>query len=218
MTWATWSVFLATETVLCLTPGPAVLFVVSHGLGRGPRSARWAALGILAGNTLYFAVSATSLGAILVTSYALFSAIRWLGAAYLVWLGCAAILGRRGALAVTAAAGADTDTRMRVLGRGFVVQAANPKALVFFVALLPQFIDPAHNVPAQVAILAATSTLVELAVLMVYGSLAARAARLVARPRAAALLERVAGGLLIAAGLRLAALGRAELAPVGAQG
>jgi threonine/homoserine/homoserine lactone efflux protein len=207
MRWEAWTLFVVTETVLCLTPGPAVLFVLSQGLGRGAVASLWASLGILAGNTFYFLLSATGLGALLLASYDLFFAIKWAGAAYLVWLGLCALRARGSLLdvrpATTGAAGPG------LVARGFAVQAANPKALVFFTALLPQFIDPAGSVVLQVAILAATSIVVEFAVLAGYGLLAGRAARLAETPRVAAWLERAAGVLLIAAGLRMAALRRA---------
>src|SRR4030095_11552888 len=103
--WETWGLFVVTETLLCLTPGPAVLFVLAQGLGHGGGAPLWASLGILAGNTFYFVVSATSLGAVLVASYDAFFAIKWAGAAYLVWLGLCALRGRGTVLAVRHAGG-----------------------------------------------------------------------------------------------------------------
>ncbi|MGH7894550.1 MAG: LysE family translocator [Candidatus Binatia bacterium] len=206
MRWEIWSLFLVTETVLCLTPGPAVLLVLSQGLRRGAVASWWSSLGILAGNTFYFVLSATSLGAILVTSYDLFAAIRWIGAAYLVWLGVTTFVGRSPALSVTPARGVARPARL-VLD-GFVLQMSNPKALVFFTALLPQFIDPAASVMSQIAILAVTSLVVELAVLSTYGALAGRATALAAEPRFATATNRVAGSLLVAAGLGTAAIRR----------
>lgn len=205
VSWEVWSLFVVTETLLCLTPGPAVLFVLAQGLGRGAGASLWASLGILAGNTFYFVLSATSLGALLVASYDLFFAVKWAGAAYLVWLGLRALRGRGAVLAVRPAA-SDAGGGLRLIARGFAIQAANPKALVFFTALLPQFIDPRGRVALQVAILGITSVAVEFLVLTGYGALAGRAARLVETPRAAAWLERAAGALLIVAGLRMAAL------------
>jgi homoserine/homoserine lactone efflux protein len=208
VTWEAWSLFVVTETLLCLTPGPAVLFVLAQGLGRGAGASLWASLGILAGNTFYFVLSATSLGAVLVASYDAFFAIKWAGAAYLVWLGLCALRARGTVLAVRPAV--DGGGGQRLIGRGFAVQGPNPKALVFFTALLPQFIDPAGSLAFQVGVLGATSVAIEFVVLAGYGVLAGRAAQLAESPLVAAWLERAAGALLIAAGLRIAALRRAE--------
>jgi homoserine/homoserine lactone efflux protein len=205
MSFETWALFTLTEAVLCVTPGPAVLFVLAQGLGGGVRAVLAAAAGILAGNTFYFVLSATSLGAVLMASYEVFSAIKWAGAAYLVWLGVRAFRSP----AVLGGVRAAADDRVgRLVGRGLLVQVANPKALVFFTALLPQFIDPHGSVVSQVVVLGVTSQVVELLVLSAYGMLAARAAHLAARPAFVGATNRVAGTLLIGAGLRIAALPR----------
>jgi threonine/homoserine/homoserine lactone efflux protein len=208
MTWEAWTLFVVTETLLCLTPGPAVLFVLAQALGRGAGAALLASLGILAGNTFYFLLSGTSLGAVLVASYDLFFVIKWIGSAYLIWLGVCALRARGTVLAARPAIGDAAGARL--VARGFAVQVANPKALVFFTALLPQFIDPAGSVARQVGILALTSIAIEFTVLAGYGVLAGRASRIAETPRVAAWLERAAGGLLIVAGLRMAALRRAD--------
>ncbi|MGH7392193.1 MAG: LysE family translocator [Candidatus Rokuibacteriota bacterium] len=198
-----WVLFVVTEGALCLTPGPAVLLVLSQGLTRGIAASVWANLGILAANLIYFAVSATGLAAVLLASYELFALVRWAGAAYLIWLGVTAFLGRSPVLSVAAAV-ASPVRRRRILANGFVLQMANPKALVFFTALLPQFIDPARSLAIQVAILAVTSVVMEFVVLLAYGALAARASTIAARPRFGALANRLAGSMLIAAGIGLA--------------
>src|SRR5262249_11533280 len=99
MTWQKWVMFMVMEIVLCLTPGPAVLFVVAQGLRYGAARSLWANLGILSGNAFYFALSATSLGALLLASHELFTAVKWAGAAYLVWLGVTTFFGRGAAIA-----------------------------------------------------------------------------------------------------------------------
>ena len=204
MSWAVWALFAVTETALCFTPGPAVLLV----LARGTASSVWSSLGILAGNTMYFALSGTGLGAALLASYELFSVIRWAGAAYLVWLGICALAGTSPVFSVSRSAEAPAR-RGRIFVNGFVLQASNPKALVFFTALLPQFIDPRASVLTQVAILAVTSVLIEFCVLLAYGALAGRLTGLAKRPRFARLANRIAGSMLIGAGIGMTRLRRA---------
>jgi homoserine/homoserine lactone efflux protein len=197
MTLETWVAFAATETVLCFTPGPAVLFVVSAALARGARPGMAAALGILTGNAVYFGLSATSVAGVIVASHQLFALLKWAGAGYLVWIGVRKLVARRDPGSEVAA------PVERAFARGVVVQTANPKALVFFLALLPQFVDPHAAMAPQVAILAVTSIAIELVVLALYVGFAARARRL-AEARLAGPLERVGGAFLIAAGARLA--------------
>ena len=204
MTLETWLLFCATEAVLCFIPGPAVLCVVSAALGRGAREGFNASLGILAANTMYFALSATGLGAVLLASRTVFVAIKWIGAAYLVYLGIRMIFAR-----ATAASFLETAAPRRARGsfwNGFVVQAANPKALIFFTALLPQFIDPDAAVAPQIGILAVSSVVIELGVLSIYVAACHNARRWVRGGRLERILERVGGGLLILAGARLAAM------------
>jgi threonine/homoserine/homoserine lactone efflux protein len=207
MNWTTWSIFATTEFVLCLTPGPAVLFVLSTALRAGTRKSVASILGILGANTGYFVLSATGLGALLLASYRLFFAIKWIGAAYLVFLGIKAITGKAGLLA----SDADTPVEIRgwrLFGDAFVTQTSNPKAIVFFSALLPQFLNPHSSLVPQVTILAATSALIEFSVLLGYGLAAGRASSFAREPRYANWTNRVAGTILIGAGAGLAALRR----------
>ena len=203
MTIQTWVLFVLTEGALCLTPGPAVLLVLSQGLTRGTGASVFASLGILAGNACYFALSATGLGTILLASYDLFSLVRWVGAAYLVWLGITAFIARSTVLTVTPVAGA-APGGWRTCVNGFVLQVSNPKALVFFTALLPPFIDPRGSVMVQVAILGVTSVVLEFFVLLAYGALAGRLTSLATRPRFQTIANRVAGGMLVTAGVSVA--------------
>jgi homoserine/homoserine lactone efflux protein len=198
-----WFFFLVTEAVLCLTPGPAVLFVVSCGLARGGRAALWGNGGILSANTFYFVLSALGLGAVLLGSHEVFTVIKYVGAGYLVWLGIRTIRGA-GLAIKTDSDPEPTAQGWRMLARGFVLQAANPKALLFFVALLPQFIDIQQAIAPQVVILAVTSAAVEFVVLAGYGYFAARAASLAREARFVTATNRASGGLLVATGTLLA--------------
>lgn len=207
MTWQIWLLFVITEAVLSLTPGPAVLYVLSQAIRRGPGKSVWASWGILSANAMYFALSATSLGAVIVASYKLFFLIKWLGAAYLVYLGLCSFFGKSSVLSLPEEkSGSRTGTR--ILRDGFFLQAANPKALLFFTAILPQFIDAHHKVVFQVLVLGISSIVVEFAILFIYGQLAGRALSTARSPRFEKLTNRVAGSLLIGAGVGLARLHR----------
>jgi threonine/homoserine/homoserine lactone efflux protein len=210
VTWTTWWLFAATETVLSFTPGPAVLFVLSSALRLGARQGLPAILAILAANTIYFALSATGIGALLVSSYRFFFAAKWLGAAYLVYLGARAILGHHSVVPtqVDAEHAAIPTGAWRLFADGLVLQLSNPKAIVFFSAILPQFIDPRHAILPQIVILGLTSTICEFIVLCGYGIAASRASQLARQPRYATWTNRIAGALLIGAGAGLALLRR----------
>jgi len=197
MNLATWWIFVSTETVLCLIPGPAVMFILSSALKAGARKSIASNLGILTANAVYFALSATGIGALLLSSK-LFLAVKWTGAAYLVVLGLRLIFGRGEAVKVPDGAAVDHKSH-HLFFDGFMLQMSNPKAIVFFSALLPQFLNPHAPVVPQIVILGATSVVIEFSILLGYG-LAGSAIT----PRYARWTNRVAGGLLIGAGAGLA--------------
>jgi homoserine/homoserine lactone efflux protein len=208
MHWQTWLLFVMTEAVLSLTPGPAVLYVLSQALRQGAGKSVWASGGILSANAMYFTLSATSLGAIIIASYKIFFLVKWAGAAYLIYLGVQSLLSKASILALP-----ESDLRRagggRILRDGFFLQGANPKALLFFTAILPQFIDPKQPVAWQILILGASSIVVEFVILLTYGQLAGRALAAARNPRYEAWTNRLAGSFLIAAGVGLARLRRA---------
>jgi homoserine/homoserine lactone efflux protein len=200
MTFQTWLLFFIMETALSLSPGPAVFYVVSQGIRAFPRAVP-ATLGILSANACYFVLSATSLGALIAASDRFFTIAKWAGAAYLIYLGIkslrAAAASRAVSLTGTAAPG-DTGAaqadgvptgaaqaggveRRQIYLGALTLQLSNPKALLFFLALLPQFIDTQRPVAPQMLILAATSMLPECCILLTYGWLAHSAAHASAR-------------------------------------
>lgn len=183
MTFKTWLLFLVMETALSLSPGPAVFYVVSQGARGALRRTLPAAAGILTANGIYFALSATSLGAIIAASARFFTIAKWVGAAYLIYLGVKALRSANALHSVALGgepAAKDGELHGVYLG-ALTLQLANPKALLFFLALLPQFIDPQVPVVPQMLILAATSMLPEFCILTGYGWLAHRALRATAR-------------------------------------
>jgi threonine/homoserine/homoserine lactone efflux protein len=136
-------------------------------------------------------------GALLASSAALFTALKWAGALYLIWLGIK--LWRAGG-ALDARARTDATPALRMLGHAWLVTTLNPKSIVFFVAFLPQFLDPARDFWTQMAIFEATFVTLAFANAFGYALLGARARRLAASPRALRLVNRAGGTALIAAG------------------
>lgn len=205
--WDTYWLYVMTEAVLSLSPGPAVMLVIACGLAHGARRSTWASLGILSANALYFVISATALGAVLVASRGFFLAVKWLGAAYLFYLGLSALFGRASPITVSNPGARNGSPRALYLA-GLTLQLANPKTLLFFVAILPQFVDARLPVAPQMLWLAAGSMIPEFFILAGYGWLASRARHLATDARYARWTDRAAGVLvLIAAALVLVVSG-----------
>lgn len=196
MSFAVWFLFFVTETVLAFSPGPAVLYVVGTGLRRGFAASFAASLGILSANTIYFFASALGLGVVIAQAPWLFVGLKWAGAAYLVWLAVAAFRAKPETAAPT---GSGAQGGWQAYRGALLLQLANPKAILFFTALLPQFVHPeaAWSVPFQIFVLGVTSVASEVLVLAGYGALAARAARLSSDPRLLRWFERASGACLL---------------------
>jgi homoserine/homoserine lactone efflux protein len=206
VTLETWALFCLTEALLCLNPGPSTLLVVSLGLTRGRLPGVLASGGVIGANAVYFALSATGLAAVHSLSAEAFSLVKWAGAAYLISVGTRMIV-RSFRPRGPEPASLPATSKRRSFSQGFLAQGANPNLLVYFTAILPQFVDPAGALASQVAILAASSFAIEFTVLCAYAAVAAKAGGRAA-PRLRTLLERAGGGLLIGAGAGLASLRR----------
>ncbi len=189
--------FAMMEFLLSLTPGPAVLLVISQGMRGGFRTAARSAAGILSGNAIYFAASAAGLGALLIASQRVFVILEWIGAGYLALLGLKMVFfpSEPGAATLLVDRGA--------FRQGLLTQLANPKAIAFFTALLPQFIDPHQAMSPQFIVLGIVSITVELPVLLFYGYAADRGRERISRH--ARMVERLAGLCLVIAAAKLAA-------------
>jgi homoserine/homoserine lactone efflux protein len=205
MDWQVLLAFTLTMTVFAIAPGPAVLLTVSHGMKSGWGASLKAALGVQAGNGIYFLLSALGLGAILSTSETFFHLVKYAGAAYLVYLGLRTIWNAGSAAAPRAGfAGA----LRQPFAQAVLTQLANPKSVLTFGALMPQFIDPAGDLVLQYTLFAAACFVSEVPVLAVYGWLAAQGRRAFVGPRVAVWRERLSGGALVAVGASLAAIKR----------
>jgi threonine/homoserine/homoserine lactone efflux protein len=196
---STWLLYVAAVFVLTVTPGPSVLMCVSTSVNLGPRKALITSLGSTSAIVGLMALSALGLGALLAASELLFTVLKWAGAAYLAYLGVRALLAPASDIRV--AGGAVAGGR-RLFAQGFLVGMSNPKALLFFGALFPQFIDPTAPQGPQFLVLGATFVFFELGWLMVYALTAARAQRWLQQPRRARQFNRLTGVVfLLAAGL-----------------
>ena len=206
MPWEILLAFTATILLFAFSPGPAVLLTVSHGMRGGWGDSIKVALGVQAGNGVYFALSAVGLGALLQASETLFHAVKWLGAAYLVFLGVRTWINARR----NARSGPDAPAVVgpRPFVQGVLCQLSNPKAVLFFGALMPQFIDPAGPLLLQYVLFWLVCFATEMPVLAGYGWLAAQGRRASRSERLALWRERVCGGLLVGVGASLATIRR----------
>jgi threonine/homoserine/homoserine lactone efflux protein len=201
----TWLIFVAAVFVLTVTPGPSVLMAVSTSVNRGFRQAVLASLGSTSAIVCIMALSAVGLGAILSTSELLFSMLKWSGAAYLAYLGITSLFSPGGSLLLS---DQQETLQPRSFVRGFLVGASNPKAMVFFTALFPQFIDPARPQGPQFLVLCSTFVAFELFWLVTYAGLGGRAKSWLQQPGRAALFNRATGGVFLLAAAVLASARR----------
>lgn len=200
--------FTVASFLLVVIPGPSVLFVVSRGVALGRRAALATVVGNAAGVYVQALAVAVGLGAVIERSAVLFEALKFAGAAYLVYLGVQAFRHRRSLAGVLDVAGSVRPTR-HLLREGFLVGIANPKAMVFFAAILPQFVQPG-GAPAgvQMALLGLVFVAVALVSDGLWG-LAAGSARawLSSSPRRLEVLGGAGGLTMIGLGIALAASG-----------
>ena len=198
MSFETWAAFAAASSVLLVIPGPTVLLVVSYALGQGWRTALPMAIGVALGDFTAMTLSMLGLGALLATSATLFTILKWIGAAYLVYLGIK--LWRAGGT-LDAAPRTDAVSAAKMLGHAWLVTALNPKSITFFVAFLPAFLDPRADFLTQMLVFETTFLVLAFANAFGYALVASRARRLASDPRAIGVVNKVGGGLLVGAGV-----------------
>jgi homoserine/homoserine lactone efflux protein len=206
---AVWLTYLAATVILSLTPGPGVFSSISSGLNHGFRLGWWNALGMQAAITVYVAVVALGLGAILLASETLFEGVKWLGVAYLVYLGIVTWRARPQGFEADRGDHA-ARSRREIFTRGFLVNITNPKGIIFFAAIFPQFIDIARPLALQYFILGATTFATDLAIMMAYTALAAKVFRAMRDPSRLRWVNRGLGGMFVAAGVALAGFRRSS--------
>lgn len=200
-----WLVYLVTLLLVSITPGPTVLLIVSQGFRYGADTSNFGAFGVSAANLLFFLLSAFGLSALIKEASDIFYFIKIAGAAYLVFVGIKMLLASWKKDANTAViVEVNAKTFKEAFINAFVTQVSNPKAIIFFLALLPQFINPLQSITSQFAILSFTHIFIETLILMGYGWLGATgAATLKDSKSAIKWIDRVGGGVLVAIGLNL---------------
>jgi homoserine/homoserine lactone efflux protein len=197
---STWLNFAIVALLVSLVPGPAFIVVLSTALRRGFRAGLYANVGVVAGDAIYFFLAAVGLGSLLAASYWAFTVVKWLGVTYLIYLGLRSLL-----YPTSEIVGENRGTRYgrTAFVTAVTVQLANPKLLLFLVALVPQFIEIRRPVAAQFAVLGATFMLSDAVVYLVVGIFAARARPLLAKPWAARTTSRITGVALLGAAVRI---------------
>jgi homoserine/homoserine lactone efflux protein len=208
MTLETWLAFLVACWVISLSPGAGAIASMSCGLQYGFWRGYWNAIGLQIALAMQIAVVAAGVGAVLATSSLAFSLIKWFGVAYLLWLALKQWQAVPSMLDDSAAP-RPIGRPLVLVFRGFLVNASNPKAIVFILAVLPQFLDPQRDLVLQYLHMGATMVVVDLIVMAGYTGLASRVLRLLRTPRQQRLVNRSFAAMFAGAAALLATVRRA---------
>ena len=215
MDFSVWLAYFAAAWVIAISPGSGAVLSMTHGLAYGVRGASATILGLQLGVATILLIAGVGVGAVLIASATAFTVVKVVGACYLIWLGWrqwrSPVEGGAapGAPASAAAGGKGLPpVKERVL-LGYFTNVTNPKGIVFVVAVLPQFIDPARALWPQLLILLCTTLFTDVIVMHGYAFLASRAQRWLATAKARRAQNRVFGGVLIAMGAGLFMVKRA---------
>lgn len=197
--------FSLASLVLIVIPGPSVLFVIGRSLALGRRGGLWSVVGNELGALVPLTAVAVGVGSVVASSIVLFTTLKLLGAGYLVYLGIQAIRHRRDGFDDPSSPGARSIAARTVLRQGVIVGATNPKTIVFFVAVLPQFVDPhAGSVPLQMLVLGLVFTLIALVCDSVWAIVAGSAREWFGRsPGRLSAIRATGGGMMIGLGASL---------------
>jgi threonine/homoserine/homoserine lactone efflux protein len=203
--WQAWLLFLSAVVALNISPGPDMIYILSRTIAHGRRVGFACSFGVCTGALVHVTAAALGLSAILAASATAFSVVKWIGAAYLLYLGARALLSAGRTFAFDGIS-IPKVTPLAAYRQGVMVDLLNPKAAIFFMAFLPQFVDRAKgHIPFQIFVL---GLLVVVAAVFWEAILVIGASRLTAalrrRPNVGKWLDRAFGGLMISLGLRLA--------------
>ncbi|WP_460415683.1 LysE family translocator [Pseudomonas sp. microsymbiont 2] len=199
-----WLTFSLAYLLTSLIPGPNVLLTVRNALRHGPSGMGMSMLGNLTAQLLAITAVAMGVGALLISLPTAFLALKLAGAGYLIYLGVRQLLSRNPASPpATAALPVSALSRWRIAGEAFLVSASNPKSLMFFVAFLPQFLEPGRPILAQFTVMYVSMAVIVCAVHSFYSFTAYRFGQRMKASPIAAWFKRACGALFIGLGLRL---------------
>lgn len=194
-----WLIYLAAAIGLSLSPGPNGLLALTHGALHGRRKALYTISGGVAGFTCLIALSMFGIGALLQASLTWLTVLKWVGGAYLVWLGIQ--VWRSPPVDADIAASADTRSGRSMFRQGALCAMTNPKGLLFFAAFLPQFIDPERSLLVQFLVMAGTFAATELLTEVVLATVAHRITPWLRR--VGKRFNQACGGIFVAIGIAL---------------
>jgi homoserine/homoserine lactone efflux protein len=197
-------IFLFTTVMLILVPGPAAITVAAQGASHGPGKAFLGAIGVASADVIFFALSAAGIASLILASSLLFSVIKWFGVIYLLYLGATALFSKSGAIRINKRT--VNSSRGKLFSQGLVVQLANPKALMYFSALLPQFIDPNEPMLFQMLLMGSSCLVADLLVYSLFSHLGDRLARQKMKSWVINIINKAAGITLISTGIKMASL------------
>jgi homoserine/homoserine lactone efflux protein len=203
MEFATWLAFFAASWAISISPGAGAVAAMSAGLNHGFRRGYITTLGLVLGIWTQIVVVGVGLGAVVAASSTAFLVIKWAGVAYLVWLGIQQWRAPAVPLATQAEVTPIVAARTMIF-RAWVINALNPKGTVFLLAVMPQFLNLAEPLLPQYLVIAATLAFTDLVVMAGYTALAARVLRALKSESHLKAMNRVFGGLFVAAGTLLA--------------
>lgn len=205
----TWMLYVAAVFVLTITPGPSVLMCVTNSVKYGVRRASASALGSITAGCLIIAIVAIGFGAVLAASEKVFQVMKWIGVAYLFYIGITSFFSKESGFEVKGdSGGGSSKSLLRLYMHGFLIGITNPKGLLFFSAFLPQFLDPKAPQLPQFFVMGLTFVVFETFWLMFYSNFAAWVAPWLRAPGRAKMFNRVTGGIFIGAGTLLATIKR----------
>ena len=201
MTLDSYLIFLITTFVVVLSPGPAAITVASQGASNGFFKSVFGVFGVASANVIYFILSATGIAALIVASNMLFSLIKWCGVVYLIYLGIKLIIKKNNDIVIN---NPEKNRNTKLFTSGLLVELANPKALIYFAALLPSFIDINEPILLQITIMGVSCFIIDLVIYSIYGYLGSVLSRKPAKAWLVNLLNKTVGSILIFAGTKMA--------------